>query len=113
MDLLCPIYDRSNIQNPSEYNEDIVAMRKKDDKNLYENYTINVINLDEVGKILSDYVTTDIKKFYFHLVIGELELELDNNFTTNTKTIYCYVLDDITRLKSYLLYWIDCFKSRG
>ena len=113
MDLLCPVCDRSIRENESEYNEYIATMPKKDVKILYENYTINNINLDEVDKILSEYVTTHNKKFYFHLVGYEFVLEFDNNFTTNTQTNYCYNMDDITKIKSCLLYWIDCFKSRG
>ena len=113
MDFLCPVCDRSIIENESEYNEYIATMRKKDDKSLYENYTIKNINLDENDKILTDYVTTHNKKFYFYLVRCEFVLEFDNNFTTNIQTNYCYNMDDITKIKSYLLYSIHCFKSRG
>ena len=113
MDLLCPVCDRSIMENEAEYNEYKTTMRKKDDKSLYENYTIDNINLDEVDKILSDYVTTHIKKFYFYLLRCEFVLEFDNNFTTNIQTHYCYNMDDITKIKTYLLYSIDCFKSRG
>ena len=113
MDLLCPVCDRLIIQNPSEYSEYITTMQKKDDKSLYENYTNININLDDVDKILSDYVTLHDKKFNFHLVICEFVLEFDNNFKTNTQTNYCYNMDDITKIKIYLDNWIDCFKSRG
>ena len=80
---------------------------------MYENYTINNINLDEVDEILGDYGTTRSKKFYFCLVRCEIVLEFDNNFTTNIQTNYCSNMDGITNIESYLLYWIDCFKSRG
>ena len=80
---------------------------------LYENYTNNNNILDDVDKILSDYVTTHKKKFYFYLIRCEFVLEFDNNFITNMKTNYCYSMDDITKIRSYLYYWIDCFKSRG
>ena len=113
MELLCPVCDRSIIENQSEYENYLSTMRKKDDKSLYENYTINKINLDEVDKILSSYVTTHNKKSYFYLVRCEFVLEFDNNFTTNIQTNYCYNMDDITKIKSYLIYWIDCFISRG
>ena len=88
-------------------------MRKKEHKSLYEKYTINNINLDEVDKILNDYVTTHKKKLCFYSVRCEFVLEFDNKFITNIQTNYCYNMDDITKIKSYLLYWIDCFKSRG
>ena len=81
MDLLCPVCDRSIIQNPSEYNEYITTMRKKDDKSWYENYIIKNFNLDKFDKILPDYVTTHTKKFSFYLLRCEFVLEFDNNFT--------------------------------
>ena len=86
---------------------------KKDDKNFYENYTFNIINLDEVDKILSDYVTTHDKKFYIFLFRCEFVLEFDNNFTTNIQTVCCCNMDVITKIKTCLLCWIDCFKSWG
>ena len=110
MDLLCPVCDRLIMENESEYNECITTMRKKDDKSLYENYTMDNINLDEVDKILSDYVTSHNKKFHFYLLRCEFVLEVDNIFTTNIQTHYCYNMDDITKIKRYLLYSIDCFK---
>ena len=78
-------------------------MRKKNEKSLYEICTFNNNNLDEVDKILSDYVTTDNKNF-FYLVGCEFVLEFDNKFTTNIQTNYCYNMDDITKIKSYILY---------
>ena len=63
MDLLCEICDRSIIENPSEYNEYKTTVRKKYDKSLFEKYAnINMI-LDEVDKILDEYITTHNKKF--------------------------------------------------
>ena len=113
MDLLCPVCDRSIIQNPSEYNKYVTTMRKKDDKSLYGNFTNNKVNLDKVDKLLGVYVTTHNRKFYFHSVRCEFVLEFDINFTTNIQTNYCYNMVGITQIKSYLLYYIDCFKSRG
>ena len=88
MVLLCPVCDRSIIENEFEYNEYITILRKKDDKKLNENYSIDKINLDEVDKILSDYITTH-KKFFL-LVRCELVLEFDNKSTTNIQTNCCY-----------------------
>ena len=42
----------------------------------------------------------------------EIEIEFDNNFIANKKTIYFYNTE-IINMKRYLLYDIDCFKSRG
>ena len=64
MELLCPVCDRSIIENESEYDEYMTTMRKKNDKSLWENHFIININLGEVDKILSDYVTTHNKNIY-------------------------------------------------
>ena len=58
MDLLCPVWDRSIIENESEYHEYLATLGKKNHKSLYNNYTINNVNLDEVMKILSDSIST-------------------------------------------------------
>ena len=64
MDLLCEKCDRSNIENESEYYNYLATLRKKDDKSLYKKYTINNVNLDEVNKIINDYIST-FNKFFF------------------------------------------------
>ena len=109
MDLLCDVCDQSIIENPSEYNEYTATMRKKYDKSLYEKYIINIINLDEVDKILDDYVTTHNKKFYFYFNRYEFILEFDNKFKTNIETTYCHnIHNEFTKINSYLLYWFYC-----
>ena len=83
-------------------------------KDYKKKYTINNVNLDEVWKFIYDYITINNNKFDFHLVNCECLIEFDNNFTANIETNYLHNIDDIiTKIKSSLLYWIDCFKSRG
>ena len=50
MEFLCKVCDRLNNENESEYNNHLATLRKKDDTRLYEKYTINIINFDEVIK---------------------------------------------------------------
>ena len=65
MDLLCKVCDQSIIQNESEYYEYPATLRKENDKSLYEKYNINNVDLDELDKLLNDYITTRNKKFIF------------------------------------------------
>ena len=89
-------------------------MQKKNDLSLYNKYTINNINLDEVDKILKDYVTTQTKKFDLYLIICEFKIEFDIKFTTKRETNYLHNINDIiTKIKGYLLYWIDYYKLQG
>ena len=81
---------------------------------IYKKYTINNNNLGEVDKILNNYISYHNNKFNFYLVNCEFVIDFDNNFTANIETNFLHNIDDIiTKIKSYLLYWIDCFKLRG
>ena len=88
MDLLCEVCDPLIIENQSGYNCYLATLRRKDDKILYKKYTTNKINLDEVNKILNDYISTHNKKFDFYFFNCEFVIEFDNNFIANKKTIY-------------------------
>ena len=83
MDLLCKVCDRSVIENQSECNNYLLTFRRKNDKNLYRTYTINNINLDEVNKILNDYISTHNKKIDFHFINCEFVIEFVNSFIAN------------------------------
>ena len=112
MDILCKLCHRLIIENPSEFQEYLATLRKTDDEGLYEKYTINNINFDEVDRILNENVTIHNKKFYNHLISCEFVLEFDNNFTAKIETKYFYNIDFIN-IKRYLLYDICNFTSRG
>ena len=112
MDLLCKLCDRSIIENESEYMNYLAILRKRDDKSLFKKYTINIINLDEVNKILNDYISTHNKYFDFYFINCEFVTDFDNNFIANIK-INCFYNTGIININIYLSYYIDCFKSRG
>ena len=57
MKLLCPVCKVWVTQNPTENNEYIPAMREKHDQHLYENYIMNIVVLDEVDKLLREYIS--------------------------------------------------------
>ena len=96
MDLLCQVCDREIIEN--EY---LAALGKKDDKN----YTINNINLDDVDKILNDYISTHNKSFDFCFIYCEFKIHFDKNF-------YTYVYNkEIERINQCLLFCIECTES--
>ena len=112
MDLLCEVCDQSVIKNHSECNNYLVTLRKKNDENLFKTHTINNVNLDEVKKILNDYISAHNKNFDFCFINCEFEIEFGNNFKANKETKYFYNTD-IINIKRYLLCGTDCFKSRG
>ena len=62
MDYLCQLRDKEIIESKSEYKIYLATLRKKDDKSIYKKYVTNSINLNEVDKLLKDYVSTHNKK---------------------------------------------------
>ena len=107
MDYICQVFDRSVIENPSEYQHYLATSHKKNDKSLYIKYTINNINLDELDKLLNDYITTHTEKFNLYLVSCTLVIEFDNNFTENIDTNSFYITDivNIKRILFYNIYY--------
>ena len=67
--------------------------------------------MDEVDKILKDYVTTD-KKIVFYFINCDFVIEFDDKITTNIET-KCIYNTDITKIKRCLLYDFYQFTSRG
>ena len=100
------------MENESEYNKYLATLRKENDKSLYKKSTNNNINLDEVNKTLNDYISTHNKNFYFYFINYEIVIEFDNIFLANMQTNSFYKPDNIN-INKYLLFDIDCFKSRG
>ena len=111
MDYICQVCDRSLIENPSEYQHYLATSHKKNDKSLYIKHTINIINLDEVDKLLNDCITTHNEKFSFYLISCKLVIEFDRNSTENVETNYFYNTD-IINIKRNLLYNVYHFIPR-
>ena len=103
MDLLCEVCDRSIIDNESEYNKYLATLRKENHKFFYKKCTLNNFNLDEVNKIINDYISFHNKNFDLNFINCEFVIEFDNNFVANTQTKYFYDTD-IININRYLLY---------
>ena len=80
---------------------------------MYDKYTINNINLDEVDKILNDYISIHNRKFDVYFVNSEFKTEFDTNLEIDIKTNYVLNIESEKINKSYLLYYIDCLKLKG
>ena len=72
MSILCKQCDRSIIEHQSEYVKYLATMRKKNDKSLFKKDTINNINLDEVDKVLNDYINSHNKIIDLYFIIVNL-----------------------------------------
>ena len=112
MDFLCQICDQEIIENESEFKISIASLRKKDDKSIYKKYVVSNINLDEVDKILKDYISTHNKKFDIYFIYCEFKIQFDNNSTVDLKT-ECVHNIEIEKISQYLLYCIEYLEPKG
>ena len=53
------------------------------------------------------------KNFDIFLISCKFDIAFDNDFKTHKETGYCYNNHDVTKIKSYLLYWIEYYKLQG
>ena len=67
---LCKVCDRLTLENESEYYTYLATLRKKDDKSFDKKYTYNNVNLDEVNKILNDYISSHNENFDFCFIVN-------------------------------------------
>ena len=92
MDFLCKVCDKSIIENQSKYNNYIATKTKEQGKSFYKNYTIINPNLDEIDKILKDYISKHIKKFDIKLIICKFDIVFDINFKIHKKSAIVIIL---------------------
>ena len=112
MIILCKVCDKEIIENESEYKNYITTLRKKDDKSIYKKYIIYKINLDEVDKILWDYVSTYNKKFNIYFIYCEFKKQIDDNYTRNLSAA-CVHNIELEKMFQSLIYYIECLKKNG
>ena len=113
MDNLCKICDKDIIENESKYYHYMATLTKEYYKSFYGNYSIVNPNLDEIDKLLDDYTTSHNSKLTIYFINCEFNLVFDNIFKIHIEIGYCHSKVDITKIKSYLLYWIDYYKLQG
>ena len=68
--------------------------------------------MDEVDKILKDYVSTHNKTFDIYFIYCEFKIQFDNNFTLDLKTEIVHNIE-FEKICQSLIYSIECFKSKG
>ena len=110
-ELLCKVCDREIFENESELNKYLASLRKTYDRSLYKKSTINNINLNDINKILDDYITIHNKKFDFYFIDSVFEIQFDN--FTATIEINNHYNTDYINIKSYLSFYIDSCESGG
>ena len=80
-EFLCEICDRDVLENLDSY----IAMAEKKDNNIHKKRVIENISLDEIDKILDNYVEIHNKKFAFYIIKCPFNIAFDN-LTTDIET---------------------------
>ena len=83
------------------------------DEFIYDNYSINKPNLNDIDKIINNYVTGYNKKFDIYSIKCDFYLVFNNDFKTHIETQYVQNKDDLTRIKPELLSWIENLEFEG
>ena len=110
-DLLCKICDYEIFEDKSELDNYLLTGRKEIDRSIYKTTVIKNIHLDNVDKILNDYVSTHNKKFDLYFIKCNFNTTLDN-YTTTIETNFVYNTESYKILYE-LLFFIDYMKFEG
>ena len=113
MSFLCKVCDKDIFENEPKNYQYMATLTKENDKSFYENYSITNPNLNEIEKILNDYITRYKKEFHVSFINWEFYIDFDKNFKIHIESFYCISVDDLTKIKSFLLFWIEYYKLQG
>ena len=83
------------------------------DKFIYDEYSINNPNLNDIDKIINNYIITYNKKFDVYFIKCDFYLVFKDDFKIHIKTDYVHNRDDLTKIKICLLSWIENLKLEG
>ena len=86
MSNLCNVCDREIYEDENQLREYVSTQRKRIDRCLYIDYTINNIDLDGFDKILNEYGSYHNKKFTSYFLKLTCELKFNINFIQTIET---------------------------
>ena len=83
------------------------------DEFIYDNYSINNPNLNDIDNIINNYVTSYNKKFDIYSIKCDFYLVFNDEFKIHIETYYVHNKDDLSKIKTELLSWIEHLKFEG
>ena len=83
------------------------------DRFIYDEYSINNPNLNDIDKIINNYVTSYNKKFDISYIKCDFYLVFNDDFKIHIETYYVHNKDYLTKIKINLLSWIEHPKIGG
>ena len=83
------------------------------DEFIHDGYSINNPNLKDIDKITNSYVTSYNKKFDIYWIKCDFYLVFNNDFGIHIKTLYVHSKDDLTKIKTGLIFKLELLKYEG
>ena len=83
------------------------------DEFIYDNYSINNPKFNNIDKIINNYVTSYNKKFDINSTKCVFYLVFNDDFKIHIKTYYVPNKDDLSKIKTELLSWIEHLNFEG
>ena len=82
------------------------------DEFIYDEYSINNPNLNDIDKIINNYITSYNKKIDIYSIKCDFYLVFNDDFKIHIETYNYHNKDDLTRMKRELLSWIENLKFK-
>ena len=80
---------------------------------IFDNYSVNNPDLNDIDKIFNNFVCSYNKKFDIYSIKCDFYLVFNNDFKIHIETCYVHNKDDLTKIKTQLLSWIEHLKFEG
>ena len=109
--LLCLECDSDIFEDENELYKYLATFQKESDKTIYKKIVIDNIDLDDIDKILIDYIDIHNKKFNIYFVRCFFIISFDDGIY-ELDTIFVYN-KEYYKIIIQLLFFIDIIKSEG
>ena len=110
-ELLCVKCNHVFFEDKNKFYNYLSTFQKQNDKNIYKKIIIDNIDLDNIDKILNDYIKLHNKKFVIYFVKCLFNIRFDDDIY-ELDTIYVHN-NEIYKIVIQLLFFIDVMKSQG
>ena len=110
--MLCQVCDYEIFNDRDELDYYIASLHKRHDRNLYYNYSINNINLNNINKIFDYYISIHNEKFDLYFISCIIQIKFNNNIITNLEITHHYNTDYIY-IENYLSLYLKSCANAG
>ena len=110
-ELLCLKWDQDIFEDKNKLYNYLATFQRENDKKIYKKIIIHNIDLDNIDKILNNYINNHNKKFGVYFIKCSFNINFDDNIY-ELDTIYVYNKESY-KIIIQLLFFIDMMKAEG